>query len=69
MHPHNGKMKNGYYFYPHIIEVKSINDTPDERFGPIFCITRFRKLDKVIDEINNCGFGLTFCAHSRIEEK
>ena len=46
MHPHNGKMKNGYYFYPHTIEVKSINDIPDERFGPIFCITSLGNLIK-----------------------
>ena len=70
-HPQNGKMTNGYYFYPHIIEVKSINDIPDEKFGPILHITKFKskKLDKVIDEINNCGFGLTFGVHSRVEEK
>ncbi len=71
VHPHNDKMKSGYYFYPHIIEVKSINDIPDEKFGPILHITKFKSknLDKVIDEINNCGFGLTFGVHSRIEEK
>ena len=70
-HPQNGKMTNGYYFYPHIIEVKSINDIPDEKFGPILHITKFKSknLDKVIDEINNCGFGLTFGVHSRVEEK
>lgn len=55
----------------HIIEVKSINDIPDEKFGPILRITKFKSknLDKVIDEINNFGFGLTFGFHSRIEEK
>jgi RHH-type transcriptional regulator, proline utilization regulon repressor / proline dehydrogenase / delta 1-pyrroline-5-carboxylate dehydrogenase len=70
-HPHKGKMQNGHYFYPHIIEVKSINDIPDEKFGPILHITKFKSknLDKVIDEINNCGFGLTFGVHSRVEEK
>ena len=26
-------------------------------------------MDKVINEINNCGFGLTFGVHSRIEDK
>lgn len=70
-HPQAGAVKDGHYFYPHIIEVKSINDIPDEKFGPILHITKFKSknLDKVIDEINNCGFGLTFGIHSRIEEK
>jgi len=71
VHPHNGKANNGHYFYPHIITVKSINDIPDEKFGPILHIAKFKSknLDKVIDEVNNCGFGLTFGVHSRIEEK
>ena len=71
VHPHNGKQKAGYYFYPHIIEVKAINDIPDEKFGPILHITKYKSknLDKIIAEINNCGFGLTFGIHSRIEEK
>ncbi|MDG1436867.1 MAG: bifunctional proline dehydrogenase/L-glutamate gamma-semialdehyde dehydrogenase PutA [Rickettsiaceae bacterium] len=70
-HPHNDKQKDGHYFYPHIIEVNTINDIPDEKFGPILHITKYKakNLDKVIDEINNCGFGLTFGIHSRIEEK
>jgi RHH-type proline utilization regulon transcriptional repressor/proline dehydrogenase/delta 1-pyrroline-5-carboxylate dehydrogenase len=70
-HPHKDKKKAGYYFYPHIIEVDSINDIPDERFGPILHITKYKakNIDKVIDEINNCGFGLTFGIHSRVEDK
>lgn len=70
-HPQAGAIKDGCYFYPHVIEVKSINDIPEERFGPILHITKFKSknLDQVIDEINNCGFGLTFGIHSRIEEK
>jgi RHH-type proline utilization regulon transcriptional repressor/proline dehydrogenase/delta 1-pyrroline-5-carboxylate dehydrogenase len=70
-HPYKDKKKDGYYFYPHIIEVDSINDIPDERFGPILHITKYKakNIDKVIDEINGCGFGLTFGIHSRVEEK
>ncbi|GAB4163317.1 MAG: bifunctional proline dehydrogenase/L-glutamate gamma-semialdehyde dehydrogenase PutA [Rickettsiaceae bacterium] len=70
-HPQSGASKDGYFFYPHIIEVNSINDIEDEKFGPILHITKYKSkdLDKVIDEINNCGFGLTFGIHSRVEEK
>ena len=70
-HSHNGMAKDGYYFYPHIIEVNKISDIPDEKFGPILHIVKYasKDLDKVIDEINNCGFGLTFGIHSRIEKR
>lgn len=70
-HPQNMNSKDGHFFYPHIIEVRSINDISDEKFGPILHITKYKApdLDKVISEINNSGFGLTFGIHSRIEEK
>lgn len=70
-HPQNGYLKDGYYFYPHIIEINSINDIESEKFGPILHIVRYKyqDLDKVIDEINGYGFGLTFGIHSRIESK
>jgi len=61
----------GSFLAPHIIEVESINDIPDENFGPILHIARFsiNAFDKIIDEINNYGYGLTFGIHSRIEER
>ena len=70
-HSHNGMAKDGYFFYPHIIEVNKISDIDGEKFGPILHIVRYKAkdLDKVIDEINNCGFGLTFGIHSRIETR
>ena len=70
-HSHIGMAKNGYFFYPHIIEVNKITDINGEKFGPILHIARYKSkdLDKVIDEINDCGFGLTFGIHSRIEKR
>lgn len=70
-HPAKGALKSGHFFYPHIIEVNSINDIEEEKFGPILHITKYnaKKVDKVIDEINNYGFGLTFGIHSRIEQQ
>lgn len=63
--------KGGHFFYPKILEVSGINDIPDEKFGPILHIAKYKAkdLDKVIDEINNYGFGLTFGVQSRIESK
>jgi RHH-type proline utilization regulon transcriptional repressor/proline dehydrogenase/delta 1-pyrroline-5-carboxylate dehydrogenase len=70
-HSHKGHLTEGYFFYPHIIEINSINDIEDEKFGPILHVIKYRTkdLDKVINEINNYGFGLTFGVHSRIEER
>lgn len=70
-HPQKESVKDGYYFYPHIIEINSINDVPDEKFGPILHVVKYKtkKLDSVINEINGYGFGLTFGIHSRIEDK
>jgi RHH-type proline utilization regulon transcriptional repressor/proline dehydrogenase/delta 1-pyrroline-5-carboxylate dehydrogenase len=70
-HPHKDSKKDGYYFYPYIIEIDSINDVPDEKFGPILHVIKYKstKLDDIIAEINNYGFGLTFGIHTRIEEK
>lgn len=70
-HPQKGHLKDGYYFYPHVIGINSINDIESEKFGPILHIARYKHqdLDKVIDEINGYGFGLTFGIHSRIESK
>jgi RHH-type proline utilization regulon transcriptional repressor/proline dehydrogenase/delta 1-pyrroline-5-carboxylate dehydrogenase len=61
-HPQSGNLKDGNYFYPHIIEVNSINDIPDENFGPILHIIKYKSknIDKIIDEINDYGFGANF---------
>ena len=69
--PQKGSTSDGFFFYPQILEISSINDIPDERFGPILHVIKYKAsdLDKIIDEINNCGFGLTFGVHSRIEAR
>lgn len=71
VHPHKGAQKDGYFFYPHIIEIDNINDLKSENFGPILHVIRYKHdhLDEIINEINSYGFGLTFGIHSRIESK
>lgn len=60
----------GYYFAPHAFEIDSIKQLKGEVFGPFLHVIRFKakELDKVIDEINGTGFGLTFGIHSRINK-
>lgn len=72
---HHHSMKNNspdsLFFYPHIIEINSINDVNDEKFGPILHIVKYKnqEINKIIDEINNYGYGLTFGVHTRIESR
>ncbi len=59
---------DGTFMPPTAIAVDSMNDLKEEMFGPILHVVRYKQdeLDKVIDEINSTGFGLTFGIHSRI---
>jgi RHH-type proline utilization regulon transcriptional repressor/proline dehydrogenase/delta 1-pyrroline-5-carboxylate dehydrogenase len=61
---------NGYFVAPHAFEIESIKQLPNEVFGPILHIIRFKasELEKIADEINSTGFGLTFGLQSRIDD-
>ncbi|MCW8927119.1 MAG: bifunctional proline dehydrogenase/L-glutamate gamma-semialdehyde dehydrogenase PutA, partial [Xanthomonadales bacterium] len=63
-------LQDGTYVPPHLIELKTVRQLPGEVFGPILHVIRFRRteFDKLIDEINSTGFGLTLGVHSRIEK-
>ncbi len=58
----------GYFFSPAIIEINGIADLDREVFGPVLHVARFAAadLDRVVDDINAAGYGLTFGVHSRI---
>ncbi|AOE49160.1 bifunctional proline dehydrogenase/L-glutamate gamma-semialdehyde dehydrogenase PutA [Kangiella sediminilitoris] len=60
---------HGSFLSPVAFEINHINDLEQEWFGPIVHIVRYKAkdLDKVIDQINNYGFGLTLGVHSRNE--
>jgi RHH-type transcriptional regulator, proline utilization regulon repressor / proline dehydrogenase / delta 1-pyrroline-5-carboxylate dehydrogenase len=64
-------LKAGSFFVPHILKLNNINELKKENFGPILHVISYKSkdLDKVIDEINSTGFGLTFGVQSRIEER
>jgi len=59
----------GTFVAPTAFEISSIDQLKDEKFGPILHVVRYKAkdLDKIIDTINNSGFGLTMGVHSRNE--
>ena len=65
------KLQAGYYLPPAVVEIDHINQLSRENFGPILHVIRFdsARLFEVLDDINNCGFGLTCGIHSRIEKR
>jgi RHH-type proline utilization regulon transcriptional repressor/proline dehydrogenase/delta 1-pyrroline-5-carboxylate dehydrogenase len=60
---------DGHYLAPCAFEIDSITSLEEEVFGPILHVVRYgsRDLDRVIDEINGTGYGLTLGVHSRID--
>ena len=60
----------GTFVPPTLIEVSKIADVEREVFGPVLHVLRYRReaLDKLIDDINAAGYGLTFGLHTRIDE-
>ncbi|MBT8052085.1 MAG: bifunctional proline dehydrogenase/L-glutamate gamma-semialdehyde dehydrogenase PutA [Gammaproteobacteria bacterium] len=60
---------DGHYMAPCAFEIESIAVLEEENFGPVLHVVRYRSrdLDRVIDEINATGFGLTVGVHSRID--
>ena len=63
--------REGCYLSPVAFEIGSIRDLPGERFGPILHVARFRldELDRVIDDVNAAGYGLTMGVHTRIDAR
>ncbi|MHA7971588.1 trifunctional transcriptional regulator/proline dehydrogenase/L-glutamate gamma-semialdehyde dehydrogenase [Rhizobium sp. CAU 1783] len=62
--------KQGTFVAPTIIEINKLSDLQREVFGPVLHVIRYRRadLDRLIDEINASGYGLTFGLHTRLDE-
>ncbi|MFQ5936007.1 MAG: bifunctional proline dehydrogenase/L-glutamate gamma-semialdehyde dehydrogenase PutA [Acidiferrobacterales bacterium] len=62
--------KHGTYFAPRAYAIDNLSRLEREVFGPVLHVVNYssNKLDKVIDAINNTGYGLTLGIHSRIDE-
>ncbi len=60
----------GTFFGPRAFEIDRASRLEREVFGPILHVVRYRRdrLDKVIEAVNQTGYGLTLGIHSRIEE-
>ncbi len=58
----------GTYVGPAIYEIEGMSTLEREVFGPVLHVIRYDRghLDKVIEDINASGFGLTLGVHSRI---
>ncbi len=61
---------SGYFMPPTAIAIDHINALEKEVFGPVLHVIQFKRkdLDKVIEQINGTGYGLTLGIHSRINE-
>ncbi|WP_415402340.1 bifunctional proline dehydrogenase/L-glutamate gamma-semialdehyde dehydrogenase PutA [Tateyamaria sp. SN3-11] len=63
--------EHGTFVAPTLIRVDGIADMKREIFGPVLHIATFKSqdLDRVIDDINATGYGLTFGLHTRIDDR
>lgn len=63
--------KNGTFYPPTLYQIENIDVLEQETFGPVIHVIRYKgkDLDKVIDQVNGTGYGLTMGVHSRIEER
>jgi RHH-type proline utilization regulon transcriptional repressor/proline dehydrogenase/delta 1-pyrroline-5-carboxylate dehydrogenase len=63
------ELKNGSFVTPHIFEISSLDQLPEEVFGPVLHVIRYRadELNHVLTQINKNGYGLTLGVHSRIQ--
>ena len=61
--------EHGDFVPPSAFEIDDISCLKEEQFGPVLHIVRFKasELAKVVDQINQTGFGLTMGIHSRNE--
>jgi RHH-type proline utilization regulon transcriptional repressor/proline dehydrogenase/delta 1-pyrroline-5-carboxylate dehydrogenase len=63
--------QTGTYIAPTVLRVAGIAQMPREIFGPVLHVATFpaQALDKVVQDINATGYGLTFGLHSRIDDR
>lgn len=62
-------LSDGYFFAPRLFEIDRLAQLPEEVFGPVLHLIRYKVADlpKVLADINDSGYGLTLGVHSRID--
>ena len=60
----------GSFVAPAAFELERLGQLQSEVFGPILHVVRYKadQLDRVVDQINATGYGLTLGVHTRIDE-
>ena len=68
--PLGSQTENGTFVAPTIIEIGSLKDLHREVFGPVLHVLRYKRddLERLIEDINSTGYGLTFGLHTRLDE-
>ncbi|MBF6618158.1 MAG: trifunctional transcriptional regulator/proline dehydrogenase/L-glutamate gamma-semialdehyde dehydrogenase [Candidimonas sp.] len=63
-------LSHGTFVTPTLIEIESLDELEREVFGPVVHVLRYRRenLDRLMDDINATGYGLTLGVHTRIDE-
>ncbi|WP_420598086.1 bifunctional proline dehydrogenase/L-glutamate gamma-semialdehyde dehydrogenase PutA [Neptuniibacter sp.] len=63
--------QNGTFVAPTVLKVDGIEELQEEIFGPVLHVATFaaQDIDKVVDSINNKGYGLTFGLHTRVDSR
>ncbi len=63
-------MQQGYFVSPIAFEIPCMAELKTEVFGPVLHVVTFeaKDLSNVVEQINNCGYGLTLGLQSRIGE-
>ena len=59
----------GRYFAPALVELKSLDDITEEKFGPILHVVRYKRgtLTQTAEALAAKGYGLTLGVHSRLD--
>ena len=61
--------RDGYFIAPQVYEIGQLSQLEEEVFGPILHVIRYKVADmpRVLQDINDSGYGLTLGVHSRID--
>jgi RHH-type transcriptional regulator, proline utilization regulon repressor / proline dehydrogenase / delta 1-pyrroline-5-carboxylate dehydrogenase len=64
------ELKRGTFVVPTLIELDSFDELKREIFGPVLHVVRYQRADlaKLLQQINDSGYGLTLGVHTRIDE-